>query len=205
MYSARLAFRTILCVLLAGFSAHFCNAQARPSASRVAQISVFGGYSPTYTDFGLHTYDGFMFGGDFGVFPSRWWLSPALEFRYTHARNNVVTEHSYLVGPRFQKDFGRFRPYADVLVGVGAIDYHPIVAPGDAHDSGRNIAYGGGLDVYVAHHTSLKLDFLQQNWNLGYDPNFQPVGDYTLTPWQGTVGVVYDFSYSGLRHQRELR
>jgi hypothetical protein len=206
MYPARPAFRSIaLFLFFAGCSVGLSHAQARPTASRVAQVSVFGGWAPTQTDFGYHTKNGYMFGGDFGVFPARWWLSPALEFRYTHARNNPVTETSYLVGPRFQRDFGRFRPYGDVLFGVGKIDYHPVIVPGDAHDSGRNISYGGGLDIGLTHHVYLKLDFLQQNWNLGKDGNFANTGDYTLSPRNATVGVVYDFSYSNLHKQRELR
>src|SRR6201999_1324281 len=104
MYSARPLLRAILLFLFAGLSSHFASAQARSTASRIADISVFGGWAPTQTDFGYHTKNGYMFGGDFGVFPARWWLSPALEFRYTHARNNPVTERSYLVGPRFHKD-----------------------------------------------------------------------------------------------------
>jgi hypothetical protein len=206
MYPARPALRTIFSlVFIAASFDRFCTAQAKPTASRTAQISVFGGWAPTQTDFGYRTYNGYMFGGDFGVFPARWWLSPSLEFRYTHARNVPVTEHAYLIGPRFQKDFGRFRPYADVLFGIGGIDYHPIIVPGDAHDGGRNISYGGGVDINLVHHLSLKLDYLQQNWNLGPDGNFQNVGDYTLSPRQATLGVVYDFSYSNLRKQRELR
>jgi hypothetical protein len=205
MYPARPALRTIFAALFVGFSSYLASAQAKSTASRVADVSVFGGWAPTQTDFGYHTKDGFMLGGDFGVFPARWWLSPSLEFRYTYARNTPVTEHSYLVGPRIHKDFGRFRPYADVLLGVSGIDYHPIIVAGDPHDSGYNISYGGGVDIALVHHFALKLDYLQQNWNLGEDGNFQNSGDYTLSPRQATVGVVYDFSYDGRRHQRELR
>jgi hypothetical protein len=205
MYPARPAFRTIFLLLFVGTFARLCTAQARPTASRVSQFSVFGGYSPTETDFGAHTYNGYMFGADFGVFPAKWWFSPSLEFRYTHAKNTPVTEHSYLIGPRIEKDFGRFRPYAEFLAGTGAIYYHPIIVAGDANDGGRNFAYGGGIDVGLAHHVSLKLDFLKQNWNLGKDGNFQNIGDYTLAPYSATVGVAYNFSYNGLHKQRELR
>jgi hypothetical protein len=208
MFRVCTPFRFFLLILaMTGLCSRECAAQALATASRAADISVFGGFSPTYTDFGHRTYDGWMAGGDFRVFPPHWPVNPSLEFRYTHATNTPVTEQSYLGGIRFDHQFGRFTPYADVFGGVGLIGYHPVIIPGDTNDSGRNLAYGGGVDIDITRHVAVKLDFLQQNWNLGYDPAFAATGNYTLTPYQGTVGVLYHFSanFKDLHKQRELR
>jgi opacity protein-like surface antigen len=181
------------------------NAQALPTANRRAEISVFGGYMLSDLDFDGKSKDGFAFGADFTVFP-HFFVDPSVEVRYDHASIAQISEHAYLIGPRVQKDYRRVHPYANFLVGIGGIDYHPapFFDPRDTSDSGRNYSIGGGVDFDVARNISVKVDYQQQFWNLGKDPNVTPTGDYTLSPTTLLFGVTYHIPFSGLRKQREL-
>ncbi len=182
------------------------HAQALVTASKAAEITAFGGYMYTSPDYGQSSSKGFLAGADFTLF-RHWWVDPSVEARFDYTAGTGISEHAFLAGPRAQKDLGRFHPYVNVLIGEGHISYNPppSISPNDHGDGGLNIAYGIGADVDLVHHLSLKVDFLQQNWNLGQNSAFQPDGsNYTLTPRTLSIGVTYHFPFSGLNHQREL-
>ena len=216
MKSVRPAMLTVFMMSILGAAATSppARAQALVTASKVAEITAFGGYTYTEPDYGPNSVKGFTLGSDFTIFRS-WFVDPSLEVRFNHATGRpinftgeVITERAILVGPRAQKDYGRFHPYIDFLVGVGHIAYNPppTFSPNDHGDSGVSLTYGIGTDIDLVHNFSLKLDFQQQNWNLGKNLPFQPDGsNYTLTPRNLTVGVTYHVPFAGLRKQRELR
>ena len=181
-------------------------AQSLATARRSAEITAFGGYTVSHPDYGGTSYNGETVGANFTLF-NRWWVDPSLEARFSHSSNPIISENSFLVGPRIQKDYGRFHPYAEALFGVGVISYHPppSFSPNDNQDSGRNISFGGGVDFDVTRNFSAKVDFQEQNWNLGKNPPFQPDGsDYTLAPSLLTFGVTYHLPFWGLRKQKYL-
>jgi opacity protein-like surface antigen len=182
------------------------KAQALATAQRGAEITAFGGYMLSDPDYGYRSYNGEMFGANFTVF-KHWFVDPSIEVRYDHTSNAIISEHAFLGGPRVQKDYGRFHPYADFLIGIGTIDYNPapLFSPNDHKDSGRNFSIGGGVDYDVTRNFSAKVDFQQQNWNLGPNPPFQATGNYTLSPRTLTFGVTYHIPFSGLRKQQYLQ
>jgi opacity protein-like surface antigen len=198
----------IIFIFGSAYTAPPLHAQALVTASKAAEITAFGGYNIyNNPDYGANTNKGFLAGADFTIFRN-WWVDPSVEARFVYTAGTGISEHAILVGPRAQKDYGRFHPYVDVLVGEGFIDYNPppSISPKDHGDSGLSLAYGAGIDVDLVRNFSLKADFLQQNWNLGQNSLFQPDGsNYTLTPRTVSVGVTYHFPFSGLRKQRELQ
>ena len=195
-------------LLLGGFVGNSSlYAQALPTATKAAEISVFGGYTPTAPDFGRFTFNSFTTGADFTLFP-HWFVDPSVEARFNYAHASTVSEHSLLIGPRLQKDLmgDRLHPYVDFLLGSGTIGYHAAPYSSDPSTSGHEMSYGGGVDFDISHHLSLKFDFQQQALNMGTNKTFKPQGgDYTLTPHTFTFGVTYHFQFPGLKGRQDLR
>jgi hypothetical protein len=72
-------------------------------------------------------------------------------------------EHAttYLAGPRYHLNLGRFHPYVKALVGLGQFNY----PYNYAQDNDLVIAPGGGLDFRLSHRVSLRAaDFEYQLW-----------------------------------------
>jgi len=59
--------------------------------------------------------------------------------------NASVTEHNYLFGPRVSASVGKFRPFAEVMIG-GA---HVNVNNGGGSDTSFATAVGGGIDYKI--------------------------------------------------------
>ena len=55
--------------------------------------------------------------------------------------NTDVTQHNYLFGPRVSMSVGKFRPFAEVLIGAAHANAHNF-----ASDTSFATAVGGGLD-----------------------------------------------------------
>jgi hypothetical protein len=180
-------------------------AQSLPTATKTAEINAFGGYTASSPDFNNFAKEGLLLGGNFTIYPFRY-FDPSLEIRFTYARSSSISEHSFLVGPRIQKDYGKLHPYADFLFGDGRIAYHPVLVPKDPSDGGLALSFGGGLEYDIVHHISLKVDVQEQSFNLGQNFVFKPDGSaYTLTPRTYSVGATYHFPFRGLNKQKELR
>jgi hypothetical protein len=117
-----------------------------------------------------------LFGyGAFVDYRMRRWLQIEGEARWMNFNKyENINESNYLVGIRDPlHTWGRYTPYAKVLIGWGSGDF----LSGRAED----IAYGGGLDYRLNKKLSLRVDFEQQRWRT------TPV----LHPYVGGVGVVY--------------
>jgi len=67
--------------------------------------------------------------------------------------NLNATEHNVLFGPRVSASVGRFRPFGEVLVGVG----HVSLNNGGGSDTSFASAFGGGLDYKVVKPIALRL------------------------------------------------
>lgn len=171
------------------------SAQASFTASRTLGISVFAGGMHLNTDYGDTNY-GVVFGADltrrFRLF------NAGLEARATiSSQGDAVKETTFGGGLRLGKDFRRFHPYADVLVGEGTITFtHPVVYPTGpyASDNSAIFSFGGGLDYDLTHSFALKADYNSQSWHLGEEQN-------RLTPAAFTVGIVYQIPF-GSRFRR---
>jgi len=179
--------------------------QALTTASKGAEISVFGGYLASSPDYGGFAKKGVAAGGDFTVFlhlP----VTPSLEIRGDIASGPAVTERTVLVGLKVEREYRtHLHPYADILVGEAQIVYHPDPYANYNADRSLNISYGGGLDIDAVRHFSVKFDFQEQNWNLGKNGVLQPSGaNYTLTPRTYMVGVVYHIPFRTLNSQKDF-
>ncbi len=175
--------------------------QAMTTASKSAEISAFGGYLVSKTDYGPAAKKGIAAGGDFTIFP-RFPVAPSLEVRGQEAVGPYVTEKSVMAGLRVQKDLRqRLHPYVDFLIGAGEIVYHPEPYPDYHADKSKAYSFGGGINIDIARHFALKFDAQRQNWNFGANQALQPNGDYTLTPITAMVGVTYTVPFRTLnRH-----
>ena len=207
MRFASLASVPVLMMLGGTVGSSFARAQALPTATKGAEVSVFGGYTGSATDYGSAAKAGFLTGAHYTVFPRHWFVDPSVEFRFDYAHAAGVSEHAYLVGPRLQMDFlgDRLHPYADFLFGKGTVNYHPDIS-GITSTYGPARSYGGGVDFDISRHLSLKADFQQQSWNMGKSNVFKPDGsDFTLGPKTFSLGVTYHFQFRGLNKQQELK
>jgi hypothetical protein len=161
-------------------------AQARGTATRTADLSVFGEYQRLTPDYGPGTNPGIVLGGDFTYF-LRFPVVPSLEARLAYSTGGVVAnEHTFLVGAR--ADLNRFtakryHPYAVLLLGPGTITFvHP--TPNYPSDNSIVVSYGGGLDYEITRSVAVKGEFTTQSWNLG-------TGSSPLTPSALAIGVRY--------------
>lgn len=70
-----------------------------------------------------------------------------------------VDQHNYLVGPRVSVSVGRFRPFAEALIGVSHVNGSAL----STSNTSFSEAVGGGLDYRLAPFVSarLQVDFLQ--------------------------------------------
>lgn len=76
-----------------------------------------------------------------------------------HETHNVHAE-TFLAGPRYHFDMGRFQPYAKGLAGMGRFNFPYNYATGKYFVIGA----GGGLDYFINPRLSVRGDFEYQYW-----------------------------------------
>jgi hypothetical protein len=85
---------------------------------------------------------------------------------YPIAAGNVDKQKSFVAGPVIEYALGRFRPYADFLIGKGAINYlsSGYIFGSEKYTSSSAVVYspGLGLDYSITHHFALKADLQYQ-------------------------------------------
>ena len=179
------------------------GAQATATASRSFEPSAFFGITGTYTGLEGSRNLGITAGVDLGFHPY-FGLEPSVEVRGTYPADSgaVVGEESVLAGLRVQKRYGRFRPYADFLVGRGQLNYqnggYPVPSQNFEYlQSTTNVFSPGiGVEVDVTPHFSLLLDGQYQRWAVPFTPGVIP-GPAASHIWStpGTIGVSYRFGW----------
>lgn len=119
--AARLLVAAVFTVLSPGVAA---LAQATPTATKTADVSVFAGFLSASPDYGPYRNTG----GSLGLNFTRYFhlpVAPSLELRANLADGDTVNERTYLFGLRAQAEvLRRFHPYADLLVGPGNIHFN---------------------------------------------------------------------------------
>jgi hypothetical protein len=205
MKLVRIALLSILAFSMLGVAPNASRAQAISTASKGAEISAFGAYMVSKTDYGPHSNIGIGLGADFTIFP-HFPVAPSLEVRGTYASAKDITENSLLVGIRAQRDIRfRYHPYVDILAGIGDITFHPDPFPNYHTDSGRNISYGGGINIEATRSFALKLDIQAQNWNFGLKNDALPsAGTFVLKPITAMVGVTYTIPFRILNRHSDF-
>lgn len=163
------------------------HAQAVPTASRAGTIQLgIGGtfVSPDYSNRylkGVSAYGDFDFAHHLGV---------EGDIHISIITPTDIAENTYLIGPRYNLQYGRFHPYAKALLGIGTFQYQQ-GSPGHGYANGGTFKYftyaiGGGLDIKATEHINVRaFDLEYQDWP-GYATN-------GLTPVVTTIGVAYVF------------
>jgi hypothetical protein len=161
-------------------TAQFVQAQASLSASRSAEIAPFVQTTLLAPDWGPTNNLGYTVGIDYTRF-IRSIVQPSLEIRMTSANGSTVNEHTYTGGLKLQTTIRRVHPYGTFLLGVGDIHFnHPIATY--MGDNSSIYALGGGTDLDLTSHLSVRVDFSHQNWNLSHQ---------TLSPLAVGTGFSY--------------
>jgi hypothetical protein len=186
--------------LLASLSST-AHAQATYTATRLSELSVFGGYTYTTPDYSYYKDNGGAFGVDLARY-NRSRYTPALEVRADFNSGPVISEDTYMGGLRVHTDFHqRYHPYVDFLVGIGKVTYPvqrylPAPTVVTIHDQGLAYSYGGGMNIDITPSFMLKLDGQQQSINLGPNSEVAPQDStFSLAPVVLTVGVTYRVSF----------
>lgn len=163
----------------------FAHGQSLPTASRVGDLQVGGGFVFAHSGYNF-TPITLIGGAGYATFDWRphWGIEGA--FHQSRAtQDTTVYERTYEAGPRIFLTRGAVSPYAKVFYGRGVYNFH---------DSLANVAYnmytyGGGADFRVKGWLNVRADYELQNW-MGF-----PLG--TLHPSVVTIGLAYHFNSRG--------
>ena len=180
---------------LTAMSLHFADAQAVPTASRAFDLSAFGGLTGVYTGLGDGKNLSITAGVDLGL-RTYFGVHPAIEVRgmYPFKSGQLVDEKNVLGGLKVSKRFARLTPYGDILFGRGEIKYiNGVVDPTGTIEYLQNptnvLSGGGGVDLSVTDHFSIKADAQYQRYNSPVTTS----GHLYSKPL--TLGVVYKFNF----------
>jgi opacity protein-like surface antigen len=176
--------RLLIFICLLG-GASMLHAQASPTASRVGDLKIGGGFTNANSDYVPTRVNGGMGYFDFDLTGH---LGVTGEFHFVQASDQTqVYEKTYLIGGRYYRTYGKLVPYAKFLVGRGVFNF-----PVDTitHQPTANLAYnmiaiGGGADYKVLPYLYVRGDYEYQRW-FGFL-------DSSLSPSLITVGVAYHF------------
>lgn len=177
-------------------------AQSSPTASRALEPSVFLGVSGVYTGLDTARNVGITAGVDVG-FRRFFGLSPALEFRGTYPINSgqVAGEESVEGGLRVGKRYTHVRPYADILIGRGELNYQNggYIVPAQSfrylQSTTNVISPGIGVDFDVTDRYAVLVDGQFQHWDLPFSTGATPAIPGSIYSKVLTVGVVYRFGW----------
>lgn len=195
-------FFAVAALAAAGALAH---GQALPTATRLADLQLGGGYTFAKSDYVPNTIRGFMFYGDYDLLGHY-----GLEVNFHQVTDpnpdplvprNHFSERTYEVGGRYLRHYGhqRFAPYAKLLYGRGVVNFRAqqVYVPAGLLTYIDNVAYnmavlGGGLDYRLTPHLNLRADFEYQHY-FASDRDL-PNG---LTPKLFSFGAAYRFPVRG--------
>jgi len=190
-------FRTITLLFVSLAACSIAGAQAFPTAPQPLQFSAFGAATGTFTGLDGGRNLGITAGIDVGFKPF-YHFYPTAEVRGTYPIDGgqVDAQENILYGIKLARFYGRYHPYANFLVGRGKINYQHGGYPNPSDtllyiDSVSNVfSYGGGLDLDITDHVSLKVDAQFQQ----YATPVTPSGHLYSIPI--TVGLVYRFDFN---------
>ncbi len=172
--------RSLILIALAAAATGTAHGQASATASAAGAFQIGGGISIANPDYGQKNIKGVTIYTTFD-FKTHWGIEGDV-----HLINLItpqdIGEKSYLIGPRYLRQYGRLTPYAKILIGRGVFDYQAqnvAVA--------KNIyAAGAGLDIHAWRNFNVRaIDFEYQQWP-GFAAN-------ALTPLVATAGIAYQF------------
>jgi Outer membrane protein beta-barrel domain len=156
------------------------HAQAEPTASRIGDLKVGGGFSVANSDY-YHRFNGAsgFFGFDF--LPH---IGVEGDFHFVQGTNGIY-EKTYEVGGRYFLTYRKFVPYAKVMYGRGVFNY-PAFPDGFHPNLAYNLAaIGVGTDYKLKPWLYVRADWEYQSW-FGFQNS-------SLSPSILTIGGAYRF------------
>lgn len=199
--------RILFLLTAAGITAAgpLAQGQALPTATRLADLQLGGGYTFAKSDYVPNYIRGFMFYGDYDLLGHY-----GLEVNFHQLTDpnpdplvphNHFSERTYEVGGRYLRHYHheRFAPYAKLLYGRGVVNFRAkqVYVPAGLLTYIDNVAYnmavvGGGLDYRLMPRINVRADFEFQHY-FASDADL-PNG---LTPKLFSFGVAYHFPAHG--------
>jgi hypothetical protein len=157
------------------------HAQASPTASRVGDLKIGGGFTNANTDYVPNRVNG---GSAYIDFDFRQHIGIEGEFHFVKDSTTNIYEKSYLIGGRYFRTYNKFVPYGKIMYGRGVFNFASYGV------TTANLAYnmfvgGVGVDYKALPWLYVRGDFEYQKWL-----SFPPSG---LTPTMVTVGAAYHF------------
>jgi hypothetical protein len=168
------------------------HGQATPTASKVFDVQVGGGFALVHGDYGTKSYEGGAFYADVDFSPH---FGAEVDFHQANYPTIPLYERTYEAGARYHRTYGRLSPYAKALYGRGVFNfvYNDKVVANLAYNE---FVFGGGADFAVLPWLNVRGDYEYQTWH-GFPPN-------GLTPQVITIGVAYHFP-GGLQKGKRFR
>ena len=171
--------RAIAFICLLG-AASVLHAQSEPTASRLGNLKVGGGFSTANSDYGGR-YNGGAAYINFDFLPH---LGVEGEFHFVKDSSNLY-EKTYEVGGRYFRTYGKFVPYGKVMYGRGVFNFPPLANGFRANLAYNLIAGGIGVDYKVKPYLYVRADGEYQSW-FGFQHS-------SLSPSILTIGAAYRF------------
>lgn len=193
--------RNLVLNLVAATALFAANAHAQssqPTASKLFEISAFGGINGTYTGLSGGKNLGITAGVDVGT-RSYYGFRPFLEGRGTYPVDGgtIDAQRSALGGIRVvRRILPSLHVYGDFLLGRGQIDYQNGGYPSPdgnfliLQSTGNVLSPGGGAEYRLSEHLTGLLDVQFQHW----DSPATPSGHLWSTPIM--VGARYRFNFN---------
>jgi hypothetical protein len=176
--------------------------QAVPAGIQKLQLSAFAGGTGTFTDFHGGKNLGITGGADLTFLAFRL-FRPSFEIRGTYPidSGHISSQKDFLLGPKVEYPIGPFHPYADFLIGRGAIDYNNggFAFGNTLYLNTNTLVYspGVGLDYYLTHNLAVKADAQFQHWDT------PATSSGVIHPTALTLGLLYSFDLNPRhRHTR---
>jgi hypothetical protein len=187
-------------LMAVGAPLYQCSPQSIPVATQQVQLSAFSTATPIFTGLGHGNNLTVTAGADIAFVGLRR-IRSSVEIRGTYpiSGGNVDKQKSFLAGSVIEYPFGRFRPYADFLIGKGAINYlgGGYIFGTEKYISSSTVVYspGVGLDYSITHHFALKADLQYQHWDVPV------VASGRIDPTVVSLGGKYMFDFNS-HHNR---
>jgi len=185
MLKNRLLLLTLALVAFSG-AVSISQAQKLPTATKLLDIQAGGDFVYGKSDYG----DNVKGYGFYGTIDFRQHFGLMLDFHQANEPGTIY-ERTYEVGGRYVRHYGRFDPYAKLMIGRGVFNGppNPFNPTGGAS---FNLAYdlggiGGGVDYKLKRYLNIRGDYEYQYWKSG------PGLTNGLTPQLASVGVAYHF------------
>ena len=181
--------KALFAALLFAFPAGLL-AQAAPAIrGGIPPLNVGGFYSNFHSDYTPNRLGGLGVYVDWDLF-SKWMRGGTLgaegEARWLRFNQQLGShEDNYLIGGRYSRRYGRLRPYAKFLVGLGRFEFPENIG----HGGYFAMAPGGGLDFKLNRKITIRaIDYEYQIWPSAPGGGFPTHG---LTPNGFSFGASY--------------